>query len=156
MQRLVPYAVLAVGLAVTAAPARAERSWDHAANVRSHAKRTAELQKVKGALGTFEFIESCYKTHSLATEFNPALEGCMVVDYLHSVSLATVYARMSAEQRAEAKVPEPDAITKSMGLRLAATFQQYKLSKERFEAFGRLVERVGVPEYSKSRFTPVP
>ena len=139
-------------LAGLASPALAEKIWDHTANVKANAQRAADLQQARGALGTFEYIASCYKTHSLASEFGSAIEGCMVVDYINSVSLSSVYARMTPEQRVETRVPDPSAIMTSMSQRLAATFQQYKLPKERFEAFGKLVEAEGLPVYSKARF----
>ena len=151
-RQTMPSAAIVALIASLASPALAEKTWDHTANVRTNAQRAADLQQAKGALGTFEYISSCYKTHSLASEFGQAIEGCMVVDYIHSVSLATVYARMTPAQRAETRVPDPEALTNSMGQRLAATFQQYKLPKERFEAFGKLVEAEGLPAYSKARF----
>ena len=66
------------------------KTWDHVANIKASAEHLAKLQQAKGALGAFEFIANCYKTHELAEEFGSALEGCLVQDYIHSKITAAV------------------------------------------------------------------
>jgi hypothetical protein len=146
---------LAAALAVLiglAAPAHAQKTWDRPANIKAAATRLATLQKTRGALGTFEHIASCYATHKLASAYGQALEGCMVLDYLHSSSLAAVYARLTPEQRRETKVPDPAQIVATMTKRLQDTFAGYKLPVDQVPQFVAAIETHGLPVYAKLRF----
>lgn len=134
------------------APALAQKTWDQPSNIKAAATRLATLQKSRGALGTFEHIAACYATHKLASAFEPALEGCMVLDYLHSSTLAAVYSRLSPKQRRETKVPDPALILASMQKRIEATFADYKLPADRVPMFLTAIETHGLPVYAKLRF----
>lgn len=144
-------AAVAVLISLTA-PAPAQNSWDQTTNIKAAATRLATLQKTRGALGTFEHIAACYATHKLATAYGQALEGCMVLDYLHSSSLAAVYARLTPDQRRETKVPDPALILTTMQKRIEATFADYKLPADRFPKLVAAIETHGVPVFAKLRF----
>jgi hypothetical protein len=126
--------------------------WDQVANIKEAAVRLAELQQARGVTGPFQFISACYKTHTLASDYSRALEGCLIQDIIHSSVTALVYSRLSPQQRAETRVPEPDVLTKSMASRVLASLGQYKRTEADAQALIALVNTHGMPAYSKARF----
>src|SRR5262249_39364288 len=92
--------VAAVGLAAAGGGAHAAAEvpdWDQAANIKDAALRLAEMQRTQGATRAFEFINACYKTHSLSSNYTKAFEACIAQDYLETQVLALIYSRMPAE-----------------------------------------------------------
>ena len=116
------------------------------------AQRLSMLHKRSGSEGVLKFLDACYRTHTIATNFSAALEGCMAQDYVHSRVLVAVYARVPEAVRAERKLPSPEAIAGAMNSRFAAIFEQYKLKPNDVEALQAAFETHGVPIFVKSAF----
>jgi hypothetical protein len=147
--------MLAALLALIAggAPALAQKtSWDRVANIKRSAQQLAELQKARGALGTFEHIAACYKTQSLASNFGQWFENCLVLDYLHSKVTAAIYERVPAEERRKGDAPDPQALIDTMLKRVGGGFSQYKLTEQDARAFLALVDKHGMPTFATARF----
>jgi hypothetical protein len=142
--------VLATLLA-TAAQAQSVK-WDHVANIKASAVALAELQQAKGALGTYEFIANCYKTHELGSKYGAPLEGCLVLDYLHSKVTAAVYARLPADERTRMGLPEPDALMGAMLKRVGDAMAAYKMAEADARKFVADIETHGFPVFAKARF----
>lgn len=127
-------------------------AWDQAANIRDAAERLGNLQKTRGATGAFAFIEACYRTHGLASDYSQAFEACIAQDYLETKVLATVYSRLPPEALEKLKAPSPQALADSMGRRIVAAFSQYKVSVAYAEDFKKLVDVHGFPVFMKTIF----
>ena len=82
-KRVVPAIAAAVLLAAGSAQATAP-DWDQTANIKDAALRLAEMQRTQGATRAFEFIDACYKTHSLSSKYTKAFEACIAQDYLET------------------------------------------------------------------------
>jgi len=148
-------AALLLGAAATApVPALAKETWDRAANIKEAAKRLAELHKREGSSGVLKFLDACYRTQMLSSNYTAGLESCMAQDYMHSQVLAQIYARIPQGERVRMGVPAPEDIANGMGQRFVAAFKQYKISPKEAEVFRRLVEKNGVPIFVKSVFPP--
>jgi hypothetical protein len=141
-------AVVLLTTQVSAAPGK----WDHAANIKDAATRLANLHRREGSPGVLKFLDACYRTHLLASEFTRGLEACMAQDYMHTQVLATIYARLPAEQRAKSGVPSPQLIADGMGKRFVTAFSQYKVPVPEAEAFKKLVDTQGFPVFLKAVF----
>jgi hypothetical protein len=134
-------------------PAWAEKgSWDHVANIKDSATRLAVLHRRQGSSGVLKFLDACYRTHLLASEFTQGLESCMAQDYMHSQILATIYSRMPQSDRERLGVPSPEIIAKGMGDRFVAAFAQYKVPSSEAKQFKRLVDKHGFPVFLKGVF----
>ncbi len=91
-----------------ASPAHAAPGkWDHAANIKDAAERLAKLHKREGSTGVLKFLDACYRTHLLASEYTKGLEACMAQDYMHTKVLATIYAKLPPEQLEALARPSP-------------------------------------------------
>ena len=77
----------------------AKGDWDHTANIKDAAGRLAALHKREGSPGVLKFLDACYRTHLLASDFTKGLEACMAQDYMHTRVLATIYAKLPVDQR---------------------------------------------------------
>jgi hypothetical protein len=133
---------------VSAAPGK----WDHAANIKDAAGRLALLHRREGSPGVLKFLDACYRTHLLASTFTQGLEACMAQDYMHTQVLATIYARLPAEQRAKTGAPSPEVIANGMGKRFVSAFSQYKVPVSEAEAFKKLIDSQGFPVFLKAVF----
>lgn len=153
MHRSFVLLTLMVGIAGAACSGHAQtRKWDHTANIKTSATALAELQRTKGALGTFEFIANCYKTHELSSTYGAALEGCLVLDYLHSKVTAAVYAKVPPSERTRLGMPEPEHLTGTMLKRVGAAMAAYKLTEPQARKFIADIETHGTPVYAEARF----
>lgn len=142
-------AVVALG----ACPALAAKpAWDQIANIKQAAVRLADLQKSRGAEGAYKFIADCYKTHTLGSTYSAGLEGCLVLDIIHSRITAAVYSRLEPARRQELQLPEPDALTGSMSRRVVSALKQYDITAGGMQRFIKLVDTHGMPEFTKARF----
>jgi hypothetical protein len=144
-----------MALALTLPPVlalAAEPAWDRQANIESAAVRLAELQQARGALGTYEHISACYKTHTLGSAPTAGLEGCLVLDYIHSNVTAALFTRLGPDKRREMQVPEPDLLLTDMSRRIGGALAQYKIDEAGVRAWVTLIERHGMPAYTKARF----
>lgn len=143
---------LALALGLAGAAYAAKPNWDRVANVKEAANHLAKLHRAQGSQGVVKFLDACYRTHMLASDFNRGLEACMAQDYMHSQVLAVIYAKLPAEDRQKAGAPSPEFIAKSMGTRFAAVFDQYKFSAEQTADFKKIVDKHGFPIFVKAVF----
>lgn len=126
--------------------------WDRAANVKDAAARLGAMHRKGGSVTVLKFLDACYRTHTIATEFTAGLEGCMAQDYMHSQILAMIYARVPDEQRKRIGAPSPQLIADSMAARFQATFAQYKFTAEEAGQLKTLVDDKGMPVFTKIIF----
>ena len=139
--------------AATAEAAKTEfAKWDRAANIKDAAERLGALHRREGTQGVIKFIDACYRTHMLASEYNKGLEACLAADYMHSRVLAEIYARVPAEERAKNKAPSPELITNTMAARFGRAYQQYKVPAAEADVFKKLVDTHGFPLFVKVIF----
>jgi hypothetical protein len=141
---------LSVCLASTAYAAKG--NWDHAANIKDAAGRLAALHKREGSQGVLKFLDACYRTHLLASDFTKGLEACMAQDYMHTQILATIYSKLPEEERAKLHVPSPEMMAQGMGQRFTTAFQQYKVAVAEANDFKALVDKYGFPVFVKAVF----
>jgi hypothetical protein len=147
-------AFVALGLTpASAAPGKPD--WDQSANIKDAAQRIAEIQRTQGATRAFNYIEDCYKTHSLSSEYTKAFEGCIAQDYLETQILALVYSRLPPETLKKMGAPEPKMLAQSMGQRITAAFATYKIPVVRVEKFKKIVDEDGFPVFFKALFPGV-
>jgi hypothetical protein len=116
-------AALLLALSIASAPAVAKESWDHVANIKDAATRLAELHKRQGSQGVLKFLDACYRTQLLGSQFSQGLESCMAQDYMHSKVLAMIYARIPDAARMRMGTPSPEFIADSMKQRFDAAFR---------------------------------
>jgi hypothetical protein len=147
-------ALVAVGLAPASAAPR-KPDWDQSANIKDAAQRIAEIQRTQGATKAFNYIDDCYKTHSLSSEYTKAFEGCIAQDYLETQILALVYSRLPPETLKKMGAPEPKQLAQSMGQRITAAFATYKIPVARVEKFKKIVDEDGFPVFFKALFPGV-
>jgi len=146
--------VIAAGslLVVSSAAFAQKTNWDRVAHIRKSAEQLADLQKVRGALGAYEHIAACYKTHSLASRYGQAFEGCIVLDYIHSKVTAAVYERLPIEDRKKMGAPEPAALVGAMSSRISGGLSQYKVGEKEAQALIALIDKHGIPAFTAARF----
>ncbi len=154
-------AVLAAGLiGIGAAPsvAAADPDWDQIANIKEAATHLAELQRTQGATKAFAFIDACYKTHSLSSEYTKAFEACIAQDYLETQILTLIYSRLPPDALKRMGAPSPAMLVNTMGKRVTAAFATYKMPPDRIETFAKLVDEHGFPIFFQALFpgTKVP
>jgi hypothetical protein len=130
----------------------AKETWNHVANIKDAANRLAELHKREGSPGVLKFLDACYRTHMLASEFSQGLEACMAQDYMHSQVLAKVYGAIPEADRLRMGTPSPEQIANGMGQRFVAAFAQYKMSVKDAEDFKKLVDKNGLPLFVNAVF----
>lgn len=128
------------------------QGWDHKANITDAAKRLVVLHRREGSSGVLKFLEACYRTHLLSSEFTAGLESCMAQDLMHTQVLAMVYSRLPPDRIKKIGVPSPEVIAKSMNDRLVSSFMQYKVTVKDGDEFKRLVNAYGVPIFVKGVF----
>jgi hypothetical protein len=156
-------AVLAAGLILECGTARAaaeQPEWDQVANIKDAALRLAEMQRTRGATRAFAFIDACYKTHGLSSQYTRAFEACIAQDYLETQILALIYSRLSPETLKTMGAPTPEMLADAMGKRVTAAFATYDVPPVRVAAFKRLVDEHGFPVFFQALFpetkVPVP
>ena len=149
-------AVITVGwpaLPAQSEAAKAEKqAWDHAANVRDAAGRLALMHKREGSPGVLKFLDACYRTHLLASEFNQGLEACMAQDYMHSQVLAQMYSKLAPDQRKAMRAPSAEDISRGMGQRFLLAYSQYHVTPAEADTFKKLVDKEAFPVFLKAVF----
>jgi hypothetical protein len=130
----------------------ARETWDHVANIKDAARRLGQLHQREGSAGVLKFLDACYRTQMLASEFSQGLESCMAQDYMHSQVLAQIYARIPQADRVRMGTPAPEDIARGMGARFIAAFREYKISTKEAEAFKKMVDKDGMPIFLKAVF----
>ncbi|MBR2534770.1 MAG: hypothetical protein IKE66_01735 [Hyphomicrobium sp.] len=145
--------MVAMAAVTAASPAIAvTEGWDHKKNITDAAKRLVVLHKREGSTGVLKFLEACYKTHLLSSQFTAGLESCMAQDLMHAQILAIVYSRLPPERIKQMGAPTPEIIAKSMNARLTSSFMQYKVTVKEGEEFKRLVKEHGMPIFLSGIF----
>ena len=149
-----------IGMHTTSLVAAQDPKWDQVANIKEAATRLAQMQRTQGATKAFVFIDACYRTHSLSSEYTKAFEACIAQDYLETQILALIYSRMSPEALKRTGAPSPQMLADTMNRRVSGAFAQYKVSKEQIAEFKRNVDEYGFPLFFQSLFPdakmPVP
>ncbi len=90
----------------------------------------ADCSARKGRPRPSRFIDACYRTHSLSSDYTKAFEACIAQDYLETQILALIYSRMSPEALKRTGAPTPQMLAETMSRRVSGAFAQYKISKE--------------------------
>ncbi len=144
------FALMVLALAAPAHAAKPE--WNQTANIKEAAGHLAKLHRAQGSQGVLKFLDACYRTHTLASEFNRGLESCMAQDYMHSQVLAVIYARLPEEARNKSNMPSPAFIAKSMGARFSSIFSQYNFTPAASDDFKKSVDKHGFPIFLKAVF----
>jgi hypothetical protein len=146
-------AALAALAALQAAQARAaadfKPSWDQVANIKDTAERLGKLHRARGARAAYDFIDACYRTHSLAENFGQAFESCIAQDFMESQMLARLYSRMPRDMLAKLGAPTPEHLTAAMGRRVGAAFAQYNIPATYGLSLKKLVDEHGMPVFVK-------
>ncbi|HEY8194123.1 MAG TPA: hypothetical protein VIF13_03670 [Hyphomicrobium sp.] len=141
-------------IAAAPTPSMAKETWDHVANIKDAAKRLAILHLREGSPGVLKFLDACYRTQMLSSEYTEGLESCMAQDYMHSQVLAKIYAKIPQADRVRMGVPAPEDIANGMGQRFVAAFAQYKISVKEATAFKKMVDKNGMPIFVNAVFPP--
>ncbi len=126
--------------------------WDQVENIKEAAQRLAQLQRTQGATKAFAFIDACYRTHSLSSEYTKAFEACIAQDYMETQILSLIYQRTPPEALKKMGAPTPKMLAQTMMRRVGAAFGQYKVPKDRIAQFQRNVDEHGFPLFFKILF----
>jgi hypothetical protein len=149
-----------IGMHTTSLVAAQDPKWDQVENIKTAATHLAQLQRTQGAQKAFAFIDACYRTHSLSSDYTKAFEACIAQDYLETQILALIYSRMPPEALKRSGAPSPQMLATTMNRRVSGAFAQYKISKEQIAQFKRNVDQHGFPLFFQSLFPdakmPVP
>jgi len=146
---------LLIGLSTTSLVAAHDPDWDQVENIKQAATHLAQMQRTQGATKAFAFIDACYRTHSLSSEYTKAFEACIAQDYLETQVLALVYSRLPPADLKRMGAPSPQMLGEMMARRVGAAFAQYKVPKERIAEFKRNVDEHGFPLLFKTLFPNV-
>src|SRR5262249_26130974 len=130
--------------------------WNQVDNIKDAALRLAQIQRTQGASKAFAFIDACYRTHSLSSNYTKAFEACIAQDYLETQILTLIYSRLDPESLKRMGAPSPEALAGTMVQRVGAAFGQYKVSKERIAEFKRNIDEHGFPLFFQTLFPNVP
>jgi hypothetical protein len=139
-------------MATLGVQAAAKPKWDRVANIEEAGTHIGHLQRRQGAQAVMKYLDACYKTHTLSSEFTSAVETCVAQDYIFTQALALVYSRVPHEERAKLGIPEPSALASAMGSRIDGTFAQYKISASDALSLKKLVDKHGFPAFAKIAF----
>ena len=149
-----------IGMSTTSLVAAQDPKWDQVENIKEAATRLAQLQRTQGATKAFTFIDACYRTHSLSSDYTKAFEACIAQDYLETQILALIYSRMSPEALKRTGAPSPQMLAESMSRRVGAAFGQYKITPEQVATFKKNIDEHGFPLFFQALFPdakmPVP
>lgn len=138
-------------LAAAEEPAQ-QPTWDQVANIKEAALHLAQLQKTQGATKVYAFIDACYRTHSLSSQYTKPFEACIAQDYMETQILSIIYSRTPPEALKKLGAPSPKALVQTMMRRVGAAFAQYKIPKESILAFQRNLDEHGFPLFFKTVF----
>lgn len=140
------------GMSTTSLVGAQNPDWDQVANIKDAALRLAQMQRTQGAARAFTFIDACYKTHGLSSEYTKAFEACIAQDYLETQILALIYSRLSPGALKRMGAPTPDLLAETMNRRVGAAFAQYKVTGERVAEFKKNVDEQGFPLFFQALF----
>lgn len=149
-----PIAVFAA-VALAIAPARAAPptyDWDRVANVKVAAKQIGEIQVAQGADKAFEFINNCYKTHSLAASYSKYFEGCIAQDLMLMEALAAIYSRVPPDRLRRTGAPSVELLQRSLNQRIAGAYGTYNIPPTEVQSLKKIVDSHGMPVFLKIVF----
>lgn len=152
LRAVVVATALALAGAGTPAYASPKIDWDQVENIKKAAQQLGQLQRRQGATKAFELIVACYKTHGASSKYSRFFEGCIAQDYIHTQTLASLYARMPPAALKKAGAPSPKLLADAMGQRVAGAFSKYAVPVAEANAFKKLVDKYGFPVYAKIMF----
>jgi len=141
-----------IGISTASYAAAHSPDWDQVENIKEAAQRLALIQRREGATKAFSFIDACYRTHSLSSNYTRAFEACIAQDYMETQVLALVYSRMSPAELGRVGAPTPQMLADSMQRRVGAAFAQYKVPPERISEFKKNVDEHGFPLFFQELF----
>ena len=140
-------------LLAASGPTRAAAiSWDRVANVEMAARQIGEIQVRGGVEQAFKFISACYKTHSLASKYSKAFEGCIAQDFIVSRALVEIYSRVPPETLRKIGSPSPQQLDQSFKQRAGSAFAQYEVATSDAVALAGIIEKHGLPVFLKIVF----
>ncbi len=142
-------ALLVSTQALAAAPSP---DWNRVDNIKAAAAQIGEIQARGGVEQAFKFISACYKTHSLATKYSKAFEGCIAQDFIVSRALIEVYVRVPPETLQKMGAPTPEQLHHSFQGRAATAFAQYDVASKDVLALRDIAEKQGLPVFLKIVF----
>ena len=150
-----------IGMSTTSLVAAQDPKWDQVENIKEAATRLAQMQRTQGATKAFVFIDACYRTHSLSSDYTKAFEACIAQDYLETQILALIYSRMSPDALKRMGAPTPRACWRERWAGASARPSPSTRSpSEQIAAFKRNVDEHGFPLFFQSLFPdakmPVP
>jgi hypothetical protein len=149
-------AFVALALTGMCASARAAPgNWDHEANIKDAAERLVILHRRQGSTGVLKFLDACYRTHTIASDYTKGLEACMAQDYIHTKALMMVYGRLPADKMQKMGAPTAQSIAADLNARFVKFFMQYKVTVADADDFKKIVEKVGVPVFLKGVFPKI-
>lgn len=140
------------GMSGISLAAASDPDWDQVENIKDSALRLAQMQRSQGATKAFTFIDACYRTHGLSSQYTKAFESCIAQDYLETQILTLIYSRLSPEALKRMGAPTPQMLAETMARRVGAAFGQYNVSKERIAEFKRNIDQHGFPLFFKTLF----
>lgn len=146
----------AAGIVFMCSAAVAKPDWDQVANIKEAAQHIAKLQKTQGAEKAYAFIDACYRTHGLASNYSRPFEACIAQDYMLTQGLALVYSRLPPEALKRMRTVTAADLAQAMGRRLVSAFKQYKIPIKEAEAFKTLVDKYGFPLFAELVFPKDP
>jgi hypothetical protein len=153
-------ATLVLAVAVLAAPALDARAaapkydWDRVANVKEAARQIGEIQAAQGADKAFQFINACYKTHSLASAYSKYFEGCIAQDLMLMEALAAIYSRADAGALRRAGAPTVEQLQRSLNQRIGGAYATYNIPPAEVQSLKKIVDTHGMPVFLKVLFPP--
>lgn len=149
MSFVVRILVLATVLCGASTGASASKTdWDQVANIKEVATRLGKIQRRQGASKAFEFIVACYKTHGASSKYSKYFEGCIAQDYIHTQTLALIYANMPPATLKKMGAPSPQLLAQTMGQRVAGAFAKYDVKPDDANAFKKLVDKHGFAPFN--------
>ena len=134
--------------------AHAGVSWDRVANIGDAADRLVEMHRARGSQGVVKFLDACYKTHTLPSEFKAGLEACIAQDVMYARVLVEIYGRLPEEARVRFNAPDAAGIERALGHRVALVMKQYAISDAEAQALVRTIETHGLPIFVRGVLPP--
>ncbi len=141
-----------IGIGSAGIASARDPDWDQVENIKDAARRLAVLQRTQGATKVFAFIDACYRTHSLSSEYTKAFEACIAQDYMESQILSLIYSRTPPDALKRQGAPSPQMIVATMQRRVGSAFAQYKIPKERIAQLQRVIDEHGFPLFFQTVF----
>ena len=145
-------AIVTLAAASSAHAAPHAYDWDRVANIKVAAKQIGEIQAAQGADKAFEFINNCYKTHSLAASYSKYFEGCIAQDLMLMEALAAIYSRLPASSLSKTGAPSVEQLQRALNQRIAGAYATYDMPPTEVRDLKKIVDTHGMPVFLKIVF----